>query len=279
MPTVELTAGTIEYADTGAGPVVVLLHGLLMDQTLWDAAFPHLPEGHRYVRPVLPLGGHRTPMHPGADLSLHGLVRLVAELLDALDLHDVTLVHTDWGGALFLTALGLDDRVGRLVILPCEAWENFPPGLPGRMAALAARMPGGIALAARQVRVPWLRRTPLLFGQMAKRPIPDTVARSWTEGVLTSPGVRRDLRAYAASRFDRDRLVDDTDALARFEGPALVAWSPENRVMPPEHGHRLARLLPQGRLVEVEDAFVLSMLDRPECVAGVIGDFLRETAD
>ena len=36
MPDVELSAGTIEYQDTGGdGPVVVLLHGLIMDHTLW----------------------------------------------------------------------------------------------------------------------------------------------------------------------------------------------------------------------------------------------------
>ena len=46
--------------------------------------------------------------------------------------------------------------------------------------------------------------------------------------------------------------------------------------MPPEHGRRLADLLPQGRLVEIEDAYVLSMLDQPERVAAEIGTFLLE---
>jgi pimeloyl-ACP methyl ester carboxylesterase len=46
--------------------------------------------------------------------------------------------------------------------------------------------------------------------------------------------------------------------------------------MPPEHGRRLADLLPQGRLVEVDDAYVLSMLDQPARVAAEIGAFLRE---
>ncbi len=37
MTQIELSAGTIDYTDTGGdGPVLVLLHGLLMDASLWD---------------------------------------------------------------------------------------------------------------------------------------------------------------------------------------------------------------------------------------------------
>ncbi|HEY7068521.1 MAG TPA: alpha/beta fold hydrolase, partial [Acidimicrobiales bacterium] len=169
MQTVSVPAGEIEYDATGSGPPVVLLHGLFMDHTLWDRVVPLLPAGFRYVRPVLPLGAHRRPMRAEADLTLGGQVALLADLLDALDLAEVTLVHTDWGGGLFLTAAGRDQRVARQVILPCEAFDNFPPGLPGKMAKLAAVVPGGLRLAARQLRIGWLRRSPLLFGRMARR--------------------------------------------------------------------------------------------------------------
>ena len=36
MPEVELSAGTVEYEDTGgSGPVLVLVHGLAMDGRQW----------------------------------------------------------------------------------------------------------------------------------------------------------------------------------------------------------------------------------------------------
>ncbi|MEU1374988.1 alpha/beta hydrolase [Streptomyces triculaminicus] len=274
MRNVALPAGVIEYDETGSGPPVVLLHGLLMDHTLWDRVLPLLPQGFTYVRPVLPLGAHRLPMNPGADLTLRGQVRLVADFLDALDLDGVTLVHTDWGGALFLTAHGMDRRIARQVILPCEAFGNFPPGLPGKMVTLAAHVPGGLRLAARQLRIGPLRRLPMLLGQMTRRPVPDALAHRWTEPLLNDPRIRRDLLAYCRGPFDKKELVRDTEALRRFTGDALVLWSPDNRVMPLEHGRRLAELLPAGRYAEVPGAYVLSMLDEPETVAREIGRFL-----
>jgi pimeloyl-ACP methyl ester carboxylesterase len=277
MRTATVPAGQIDYDETGSGPPVVLLHGLLMDHTLWDGVLPLLPPGFRYVRPVLPLGAHRRPMRPDADLTMPGQVNIVADLLDALGLEEVTLVHSDWGGGLFLTAYGRDRRVARQVILPCEAFDNFPPGLPGKMVKLAVAVPGGVRLAARQLRVGWLRRLPLLLGQMARRPIPDELARRWTEPVLRQPEIRRDLIAYCRTEFDAASLIRQTEALRDFAGDTLVLWSPDNKVMPPEHGHRLAELIPRARYAEVPGAYVLSMLDEPEAVAREIGQFLLDT--
>jgi len=100
MPTIELSAGTIDYEDTGGtGPTIVLLHGLMMDASLWEQPIAELSVDHRCVAPTLPLGAHRRAM-PDADLSLPGIARLIAEFLDRLDLHDVVLVGNDTGGAL-----------------------------------------------------------------------------------------------------------------------------------------------------------------------------------
>ncbi|MEV6139533.1 alpha/beta fold hydrolase [Nocardia sp. NPDC051990] len=274
MPTVEIAAGRIDYVERGTGPAVVLLHGLLMNHTQWDQVIDLLPNGFRYVLPDLPLGAHATPMHPDADLSLRGLNRIIADFLAALDLRDVTLVHSDWGGGLFLTAYGLDERVSRIIALPCEAFDNFPPGLPGKMVAIATALPGGISLALRQLRIRWLRSSPLLMGWMARRPLPDALVHGWTEPALRDKAIRRDLLKYAKSGFPKPELIANTEALQRFSGDALILWSSAGKVMPREHGRRLAELLPKGELVEIDDAYVLSMLDRPQAVATAMSAFL-----
>jgi pimeloyl-ACP methyl ester carboxylesterase len=114
----------------------------------------------------------------------------------------------------------------------------------------------------------------VLLGQMARRPVADDLVRRWTEPLLSDSAIRRDLVAYCRATLDEKELVRDTEALSRFAGETLVLWSPDNRVMPPEHGRRLAELLPAGQYAEVPDAYVLSMLDQPEIVSREIGRFL-----
>src|SRR3954447_11574743 len=98
MARVDLSAGTIEYEDTGGdGPVLLFQHGVAMAGSEWREVVSDLRAEHRCIVPELPLGAHRVPMRPDADLSFDGLVRLVIEFADALDLHDVTLVGNDFG--------------------------------------------------------------------------------------------------------------------------------------------------------------------------------------
>ena len=260
------------------GAVVVLLHGLIMDHTLWRDVVPALAQTHRCILPTLPLGAHRCPMREGADLGIHGQVAIVGDFLDALDLHDVTLVLNDWGAPQLLVHDGRDARIGRLVLTSCEAFGNYPPGLPGRTIGLAVKAPGGLAFALQQLRVPLLRRLPMTFGWMAKRPIPREVMDGWLAPGLADPAVRRDLLAYARPRIDTDETTRWSESLRGFDRPALVLWAAEDRVMPPDHARRLAALLPQGRLEWIEDSYTLIPLDRPAELADRLLAFLRDTA-
>lgn len=280
MPEVELSAGTIEYEDTGGnGPVLVLLHGVAMDGSLWRNVVADLRADFRCVVPTLPLGGHRKPMKPDADLSILGVARLVAEFLERLDLRDVALAMNDWGGAQALVADGRTERIGRLIITSCEAFDNFPPGLPGGNLVLAAKMPGGLSAAFTLLKLKSMRRMPLTWGWMSKRPVDHAVMDNWFRPVWDSPEVRRDLRKYILSVPPKSELLDWAEKLRGFDGPALVAWAEEDKVMPPEHGRRLAELLPNSRHVAIADSYTLIPEDQPTELAKHMGEFLAETAN
>jgi pimeloyl-ACP methyl ester carboxylesterase len=275
MPEIELSAGIIGYEDTGGnGPIIVLLHGLAMDGSLWRHVVQELRADHRCIVPTLPLGGHRRPMRADADLSPRGIGLLEAEFLEKLDLHHVTLVGNDSG--LYLIAAGEHpERLARLVVTSCEAFENFPPGLPGRTVAFAARLPGGLNVLAQPLRLRALRRVPFAFGWMTKRPVPHAVTDAWLRPMLTQRKIRHDLTKYVRTSKKGDLLVA-AERLRSFDRPALVIWAKEDRVMPPAHGRRLAELLPNGRFMEIADSYTLLPEDQPGELARAIRQFIQE---
>lgn len=278
MAEVELSAGMIECKDTGgSGPIVVLLHGLAMNGTVWRHMVRDLRDSHRCVVPTLPLGSHRHPMRPDADLSMPGHARIVAELMDRLDLREVTLVGNDWGVAQLVAVGDAGGRIARLVLTSQEAFDNFPPGLPGRMLVLAARLPGGLNAFLQPMRLRWFRNTSLAYGSLAKRPVPHEVTDAWLRPLLTQREIRRDLTKYLRSTR-KGEMIEAAERLRSFERPALVAWAAEDRLMPVDHGRRLADLLPRGQLVEIPDSYTLIPEDQPAELARVIRQFIRETA-
>jgi len=276
---VEVSAGTIEYRDTGGdGETVVLLHGVTMNGTLWRNVTPELEGRYRLIVPTLPLGSHRLPMHPDADLTLRGQVRIVADFLEALGLEAATLVSNDWGGGLLLMSEGRDQRIARMVLAACETFDNYPPGLPGKVLAWVGRAPGGLWAVAHLLRLRPLRRLPTTYGWMSKRPVPDEIVDGWLSPLRAQRAIRRDLEKYVRGvRGARGELMAATERLIEFDHPVLVAWGPEDRVMPVAHGRRLARMLPQGRFVEIADSFTLIPEDQPIVLAEQIDRFIRET--
>jgi pimeloyl-ACP methyl ester carboxylesterase len=274
MPSVKLNAGSIEYEDNGAAaPVVVLLHGVLMDSGLWREVARDLGGELRVIIPTLPLGAHRTPMRPDADLSLRGHARIVAAFLAALDLRDVTLVFNDWAAPQLLIADGLDDGIGGLVLVACETAGNYPPGLPGKNLVLLTKVPGGVALALRGMRFKPMRRLPFTFGWMAKHGMPDDLVDRWLDAALNDRGVVADaLKYFRGTKAAKQDLIAATQQLHRFERPVTVVWSREDKVMPAREGEALAAAFPNARLEWVDDAYALIPLDQP----GRMAELIRE---
>ena len=276
MPEIELTAGSIDYTDTGGpGEPVVLVPGLAFDESVWQPVVDELRDGFRVIVPVLPIGAHRRPMRPDADLSAHGVAAVLAEFLERMDLRDVTLVQNDAGTAQLLVGVR-DERIGRLVLTSCEALENYPPGIQGRTLHAMSRIPGGLFLLLQSFRVPFLARMQTSLGGMAKHPIPYELVRRWYGPLLTNREVRRDFAKFCRG-VRKDTYLEAAERLKRLRGPALVAWGAEDRMMPPRTGRRLAALLPRGEYVEIPDSRTLIPLDNPRALCAELRRFIKET--
>jgi len=273
---IELTQGPIHYRDIGSGPPVVFVHGLLVN----GSVFGDVPErltGHRVLVPHWPLGSHPEAMNAGADLSSHGLAALIAGFLEKLDLSDVTLVGNDSGGALCqLVAARHPERIGRLVLTTCDAFEIFPP--PAfKYLLLAARLPGVMAFLSMMMRlVPLMQRLPIAYGALTKKRLSKQLLDSWV-APGTNAGVRRDAGKFLRS-IDSRQLFTAYETLRTFNKPVLLAWTPEDTHFPVTLAHRLREVMPHARLELIADAKVFVSLDQPERVAALISGFASPVA-
>ena len=268
------TAGFM-FSDTGGdGPVVVLLHGVLMNGSLWNVVVDGLRNNYRCIVPELPFGAHSTPMPDDANLDLESIAVMIAEFLVELDLHGVTLVCNDWGGAQLVISPGGSDRVVNLVLVSCEAFDNYPPGIPGRLLCLSAFLPGGTFMIAQLLRNRWIRHLPLTFGCLSKKRVPNDLFMSWIHHARHNRKVRRDLGKYLRAVPKKKLLLEWADQQCSFRGPVLIVWAREDKLMPLDHAERLAKHFENSQLVWVDDSRTLVPIDQPKILTNHLRTFL-----
>ena len=203
---------------------------------------------------------------------MRGVALLIAEVIEALELPPVVLVANDWGGPQ-ITAADRPELIAGLVLTPEEAFDNYPPG--SRCVRRAScRLPGGLSVAARSLRVPGFQRLPMTFGRMTKRPIPGEILRGWTEGLLTKPGVRA--MSAETSRPPPRAASRRPPTTRRSTGPPPSS-GPPTTARCREVTARPGRPHPAATLVEVDDCSVLMPLDQPTRIAEEIRAFAAST--
>ena len=270
---VDIPAGAISYRQRGNGSPIVFVHGVGVNGDLWRSVVPRLAGGHRCITPDLPWGSHSIPLEPDADLSLPGMARITADFLEALDLDDVAIVANDTGGAVAQALVGQHpDRIARLVLTSCDAFEKFPP-TPQKYLEVMARSRLLTWIVAYTARFKPIQRLPTAYGFVTSRPMPVDIMRSFTDPIRLNPGVRRDFRRMLRA-VDTKYTFEAAARLTGFDKPALVLWAENDKIFPREHGRRLAGLLPRGEFKLIPDSRTFIPEDQPELLAAAIEDFL-----
>jgi 3-oxoadipate enol-lactonase len=119
MPTAAVNGVQISYADSGSGPAVVLSHGFLMDQSMFDAQVAALAPEYRVI--TWDQRGHGGTPAPGP-FSYWDAARDVLALLDNLGIERAVLGGMSQGGFLSLRAAILaPERVSSLILIDSQA--------------------------------------------------------------------------------------------------------------------------------------------------------------
>ncbi len=276
---VTLAHATIRCYESGPvdGPPVVFVHGVLANADLWQHVVPLASAaGLRCIAVDWPLGAHDLPA-PDADLTPPGVADLVAELLEVLDLRDVTVVGNDSGGAITQILMTRHpERIGRVVLTPSDSFERFFPPLFAALP-IVARVPGLPWVLTQSLRARWAQRLPIAFGRLTKRPMPDDVVDSFLVPSREHRAIRHDLTRFLRG-VSRKHTLAAAEQLPKFERPVLLAWAQEDRVFPISLAERLAALLPDAKIVPVDDSLTFLPLDRPEVLADLLVEFVGRDA-
>jgi pimeloyl-ACP methyl ester carboxylesterase len=273
MPLAALNQANIEYRVLGPQdsphPPVLFIHGILVDERLWDHVAEGLArKGFRCILPTWPLGSHTVPVNEGADLSPHGVAAMIHDFMVALDLSDVTLVGNDTGGGLCQLVIdGYPERIGRLVLTNCDAFDKFPP-FPFTTVFAMLRGPKSIKTLFATMRLTPLRHSPLGFGLLLNKPDPALTA-SWLEPCRKDTRICRDLATLLRNVAATD-LTDVSTRFERFAKPVTLVWGMRDRCFKPTLGQRMAALFPNSRMIEVANAKTFVALDEPSAVIDAI---------
>ena len=263
------------YEESGQGPPIVFVHGVFVNGKLWRKVVDGLADNYRCIVPDWPLGSHSMPMRDGADLSTPGLARLVSEFLDELDLQDVTLVGNDTGGAVCqLVMADGADRIGRVILTSCDAFEVYPPR-PFAFLRLVPSIPGAAFLLAQSLRFSFIRRLPIAYGWVMRELPTRAILDSYT-GPLLDRAIRRDAKAMLRG-ITKQHTIRAAQLLGGFDKPVLLAWAGEDKLFPISLAERLEKVLPQARIQVIPGSRTFVAEDQPARLASAISDFCSTT--
>jgi len=268
---VQLAQGTVRYRECGSGEVIVFIHGLLVNGDVWRKVVPVLAKNYRCIIPDLPLGAHTLALNADTDLTPPGVARLIADFVEALNLSSVTLVANDTGGAFTQIAITEHpQRVQRLVLTNCDAYDNFLP-LSIRAMEWVAYIPGFIALIGQVCKLGVAQK--FIVGLVAKHPVEQQAMQSYMQPITSNKAVQRDLRELLRGISTRYTNIA-ASKFGDFDKPVLLVWATEDRLFPTKYAERLQRAFPHATLKYVQDSYTLVAEDQPEQLVQHIEEFM-----
>jgi pimeloyl-ACP methyl ester carboxylesterase len=264
---------TVTYAESGAGPVLLLIHGMGGSSDNWRAVIEPLVRDHTVIVPNLPGHGGSSP---GGDYSVGGLAAGLRDLLLVLGHDRATLVgHSLGGGIAMQFAYQFPEIVERLVLVSSG-------GLGPEVSLLlrAAALPGaGPFISATAPAARWLGEGLRRAERRGHRSSTDVTEVVHGYGLLADPERRAGFLATVRSVIGiGGQRVSAVDRLYLAEAvPVLIVWGGRDRLVPVSHGEDAHRGIPGSRLEVFEEAGHLPQLEEPSRFVAVLEQFLDET--
>lgn len=272
-----LHGAEMRYVDTGTGPVVVLVHGLMSSGDTWRLQVDRIAgAGFRVVVPDL--FGSGESAKPAGDYSLSSHAASLRDLFDKIEVGTATLVGHSLGGGIAM---------------------QFAYLFPARVDGLALVSSGGLGrdlnLALRAATLPGSELVLPVLAAARVHDIGDRLLRAWSTAHLPTinPGAveawqllasladadaRRAFLASSRSVIDvTGQTVSAKAKLATMSAlPTMLVWGERDRMIPPSHLQAARRELPRSRVELLPRSGHFPHLDEPDAFNRALLDFLRQ---
>jgi len=267
--TYQSAGGGVRWDRMGSGRPLVLLHGSPFSSYVWRRIAPDLARRWTvYVWDMLGYGA--SEMRDGQDVSIGAQARLFAELLDHWQLAEPAVVAHDFGGAVSLRTLLLEQRRYRCLAL-VDAVALAPWGSPffrlaREHAHVFEQLPAHIHEAVLAAYI----------GNATHGPMPDDTMKALTRPWLGPDGQRAFYRQIAQAD---QRYTDEIQPrYGELDLPVLVLWGRDDGYIPVAKAHELSAAIPGAELQIVDGAGHLIQEDAPEQVVQLLTPFLESHA-
>ncbi len=262
----------LHYLDEGRGPPVLMVHGNPTWSFYWRNLVKGLSDDHRCIVPDH-IGCGRSDKPAAYPYTLEARIDDLSQLVDALDLRDITLVVHDWGGPIGLgTALRHPERFRRLVILNTGVFDG---PLPTSIKLCRWPVLGPLAIRGLNgfVRAGLLRAT--------EKPLPRAVAKGYLAPYRSWADRRAVLRFVQDIPLEEDHptrglfFAVDAGLPALRDLPTLLIWGEKDFCFTPDYRRGFEARFPDAEVHALPDAGHWVMEDAHERVVPLVRDFLH----
>src|SRR3954447_26306460 len=270
LQTLELHGHTIAYRAAGAGPVLLLVHGIAGTNAVWEDVIPELSSDHTVIAPDLP--GHGASGASAGDYSIGAMAATVRDLLLVLGHERATIVgHSLGGGIAMQFSYLFPEYTERLVLI-----SSGGLGRSVNPVLRAAALPGAELVTAqlgRVARVAGLGMRALPFTPRGRVGAELGRSVSALADDQTRSAFHATLRAVVGP--DGQRVFAGDRLYLAEEMPTLIIWGERDAIIPIGHGRRAHAAMPGSRFVTLEQAGHFPPLEDPRGVIDAVSAFIR----
>lgn len=270
---VQVDGARVHYQEFGdaSKPTIVLIHGYTASLYVWKTVAPMLADAGFHIVALDLLGFGYSEKPSWFDYAISSQARVVARFMNRLGIGRATIVGSSYGGAVAATlALDYPERVEKLVLVDTVCNDN----LKNHPILKLAAVPGvGEAL------------TPFLIDSRAFQRYRmrgtlapanhELITDERVEGILrplTAADAHHSLlatsRAWSACRIEQDAHL--------INQPTLIIWGADDKVIPPDDGHRLHDSILHSRFVILKDCGHIPQEEKSDLFVELVTEFCRD---